>query len=74
MPRFGASFYGPDANFRKSLALGDLVTVFSSEILAIKHCSVLVCWSKTNEHIYVWSDFQAVIKPLLKLSTDCELV
>jgi ribonuclease HI len=72
---FGAGIYGPSYNYRKSIPMGSLSTIFSAEVMAILRCSeLLLTKNLTRRRIHICSDSRAAIAALVKTTTESSLI
>jgi ribonuclease HI len=72
---FGAGIYGPSCNYRESIPMGSLSTVFSAEVMAILRCTkLLLTKNLTRRRIHICSDSRAAIAALAKTTTESSLV
>jgi hypothetical protein len=70
---FVAGMYGPLYNYRESIPMGSLSTVFSAEVMAILRCTELLTKNLTRR-IHICSDSRAVLAALAKTTTESSLV
>jgi ribonuclease HI len=72
---YGAGIYGPSYDYRESIPMGSLSTVFSSEVMAILRCTkLLLTKNLTRRRIRICSDSRAAIAALAKTTTESLLV
>ena len=72
---FGAGIYGPSYNYRESIPMGSLSTVFPAEMMAILKCTeILLIKNLTRRRIHFCSDSTAAIAALAKTTTESSLV
>ncbi|XP_077256495.1 uncharacterized protein LOC143894228 [Temnothorax americanus] len=72
---FGAGFYGPKENHRKSISVGSHLTVITAEILAILKCAGHLLNKDTKgKKIDICSDSRAAKQTLAKTTTESALV
>jgi hypothetical protein len=70
---FGAGFNGPLYNYRKSIPMGSLSTVFSAKVMAILRCTELIK-NLMRKRIHICSDSTAALAALAKTTTESFLV
>ncbi|XP_011686394.1 PREDICTED: uncharacterized protein LOC105449095 [Wasmannia auropunctata] len=69
--RFGAGVYGPTIDYRESIPVGGLATVFQAEVLAIHRCAEILTETRRSRHtIYICSDSRAAIEALTKTTIE----
>ena len=72
---FGAGILGPFYNYRESIHLCSLSTVFSAEMMAILRCTeLLLTENLTRRRIHICSDSRAALAALAKTTTISSLV
>jgi hypothetical protein len=72
---FGAGICGPLYNYRESIPIGSLSTVFSAEVMAILRCPELLSTKNLGRRrIHICSDSRAAIAALAKTTTESSLV
>jgi hypothetical protein len=75
MDCFGAGICGLSCNYRESIPVGSLSTVFSAEGMAILRCTeLLLTKHRTRRRIHICSDSRAAIAALAKITTESSLV
>jgi ribonuclease HI len=72
---FGAGIYGPSYEYRESIPMGSLSTIFSVEVMAILRCTeLLLTKNLMRRRIHICSDSRAAIAALAKPTTKSSLV
>jgi ribonuclease HI len=72
---FGAGIDGPSYDYRESIPMGNLSTVFSAEVIAILRCAeLLLTKNLTRRRIHICSDSRVAIAALAKTTTESSLV
>jgi ribonuclease HI len=72
---FEAGIYGPSYDYRESIPMGSLSTVFSAEVMAILRCTeLLLTKNLMRRRIHICSDSRAAIAALAKTTTESSLV
>jgi hypothetical protein len=72
---FGAGIYGPLRNYRESIPMGSLSTVFSAKVMAIlRYTELLLTKNLTRRRIHICSDSRAALAALAKTTTKSSLV
>ncbi|XP_011687449.1 PREDICTED: uncharacterized protein LOC105449763 [Wasmannia auropunctata] len=72
---FGAGVFGPTIDYRESIPVGGLATVFQAEVLAIHRCAEILMETRRSRHtIYICSDSRAAIEALTKTTTESAVV
>ena len=72
---FGAGIYRPSCNYRESIPMGSLSTVFSAEVMAILRCTeLLLTKNLMRKRIHICSDRRAATEALAKATTESSLV
>jgi hypothetical protein len=72
---FGAGFYRPLYNYRESIPMGSLSTVFSAEMMDILRCrELLLTKNLIRRRIHICSDSRAALAALAKTTTESSLV
>jgi hypothetical protein len=67
---FGAGIYGPSYDYRESIPMGSLSTVFFAEVMAILRCAkLLLTKNLTRRRVHICSDSRAAIAALAKTTT-----
>jgi hypothetical protein len=67
---FGAGIDGPSYDYRESIPMGSLSTVFFAEVMAILKCTeLLLTKNLTRRRIHICSDSRAAIAALAKATT-----
>jgi hypothetical protein len=61
---FGAGIYGPSYDYRESIPMGSLSTVFSAKVMAILRCAELLLTKNLTRRIHICSDSRAAIAAL----------
>jgi hypothetical protein len=72
---FGADIYGPLHNYRKSIQIGSISTVFFCRVMAILMCAeILLTKNLIRRRINVCSDSRVDLAALAKPTTELCLV
>ena len=72
---FGAGIFGPLCNYRESIPMGSLSTVFFAEVMAILRCTELVLTKNLmRRSIHICSDSRAALVALAKTTIKSSLV
>jgi hypothetical protein len=68
---FGAGIYGPSYDYRESIPMGSLSTVYFAEVMAILRCTeLLLTKNLMRRRIHICSDSRAAIAALVKITTE----
>jgi hypothetical protein len=72
---FGAGIFGPLNNYRESIPMSSLSTVFSAKVMAIlRHTQLLLTKNRKRRRIHICSDSMAALVALAKTITKSSLV
>jgi hypothetical protein len=72
---FGAGIFGPLYNYRESILMGSLSTVFSAKVMAILRCTeILLTKNLMRRRIHTCSDSRTALVTLAKTTTESSLV
>jgi hypothetical protein len=72
---FGAGIYGPSYNYRESIPMGSLSTVFSAEVMAVLRCiELLLTKNLTRRRIHICSDSRAALAAPAGTTSESSLV
>ncbi|XP_014476493.1 PREDICTED: uncharacterized protein LOC106745422 [Dinoponera quadriceps] len=72
---FGAGVYGLGKDYRESISLDSMATVFHAEVTAILRCAELLTSRETlNRKIVICNDSKAALSALVKTTIETSLV
>ncbi|XP_011705799.1 PREDICTED: uncharacterized protein LOC105460998, partial [Wasmannia auropunctata] len=73
--RFGAGVFGPTIDYRESIPVGGLATVFQAKVLANHRCAEILTETRRSRHtIYICSDSRAAMEAFTKTTTESAVV
>jgi ribonuclease HI len=72
---FDAGIFGPLYNYRESIPIGSLSTVFSAKLMTILRCTeLLLTKNLMRKRIHICSDSRAALASLAQTTTESTLV